>query len=93
VHLPSRIPSHNAPGGILRGNILEWEQPLADRLKGMPIELEAQMEPESILYTTILLFATTIVAAALAFGGVVWWVMRKRIDDRMVDDRMIDRTM
>ena len=77
VHIPSRIPSHNSPTGIQRGNILAWEQPLRDRLSGVPLDLQVQMEPQSILYSTLLLFAGTIVAAAATFGGVIWWVARK----------------
>jgi hypothetical protein len=77
MHVPSRIPFHNAPGGVRRGNILEWDQALSERLKGTPLELQAHMEPESILYSTLLLFGSTIVAAAMAFGGVLWWVTRK----------------
>ena len=40
------------------------------------------MEPESILYTTLLLFGSTIVAAAMAFGVVIWWVARRGRDIR-----------
>ena len=46
-----------------RGNILGWEQPLADRLKGAPLELEARMETQSILYRTLWLFGLTAVVA------------------------------
>jgi hypothetical protein len=77
VHLPSEIPFHNSPNPIRRGNILEWEQLLDDRLRGTELELEAHVETESILYTTLLLFASTIAAAAVAFGVVIWWVMRR----------------
>ncbi len=77
MHVPSRIPFHNAPTGVQRGNIVEWDQPLSERLKGTPLEMQAHMEPESILYSTLLLFGSTIVAAAMAFGGVLWWVTRK----------------
>ena len=45
LHLPSRILEHNArdletnePTGIHRGNILGWEQHLADRLDGKPVD-------------------------------------------------------
>ncbi len=38
------------------------------------------MEPESILYTTLLLFGITIVAAAMTFGLVLWWVVRRGRD-------------
>jgi hypothetical protein len=38
------------------------------------------MEPTSILYSTLLLFAFAIVAAALAFGVVLWIVVRRGRD-------------
>ncbi len=41
---------------VERGNILEWEQSLADRLKGEPVHIEARMDQESILYSTLTLF-------------------------------------
>jgi hypothetical protein len=77
MHIPSEIPFHNAPSKrVERGNILEWEQALTDRLAGVPLEIEVEMEPESILYTTLLLFAATIVAAAITFAVVIWLVRR-----------------
>jgi hypothetical protein len=82
MHIPSVIAFHNAPSReVRRGNILEWEQPLVDRLKGVPVDVEVNMEPESILYTTLLLFGTTIVLAAAAFGLVIWRVARHGRDD------------
>ena len=33
--MPSEILDNNSPGRVQRGNILVWEQPLADRLKGV----------------------------------------------------------
>ncbi len=80
VHLPSAIPFHNSTKPIQRGNILEWEQPLTERLAGAPLDIQADMEPESILYTTLLLFGGTIVAAAAAFGVVLWLFMRRGRD-------------
>jgi hypothetical protein len=77
MHLPSEIPFNNSPRPVQRGNILQWEQPLADRLAGAPLEIEAHLEPESILFTTLMLFAGTIVAAALTFAVVIWWVARR----------------
>jgi hypothetical protein len=78
LHVPSRIEFHNAPSGrIERGNILEWEQPLTDRLNGTPIELRVQMQPQSILASTLLLFGSMIVAAAIVFAVVIWWVARR----------------
>jgi hypothetical protein len=77
MHVPSEILFHNTGGAPQRGNILAWEQRLADRLKGDPVEMHVRMEPESILYTTLLLFVGTIVAAALTFAVVVWWLTRR----------------
>ena len=56
MHIPSEILYHNA-AGVQRGNILEWDQPLAARLKGDALDLQVNMEPRSILYSTLLLFA------------------------------------
>jgi hypothetical protein len=77
LHLPSKIRYHNTRRDVGRGNILVWEQPLAERLRGVPIELDARMDRQSILYTTLWLFGTTFVAVAVAFCGVVWWVVRR----------------
>jgi hypothetical protein len=81
LHIPSVIPYHNAPSRqVQRGNIVEWNQPLAARLAGEPLDIEVHMEPESILYSTLMLFGSTIVAAALAFALVIWWVVRRGRD-------------
>jgi hypothetical protein len=77
LHLPSKIDYHNTRREIGRGNILVWEQPLADRLRGAPLELEARMQTQSILYRTLWLFAVTFVAVALVFVAVIWWVLRR----------------
>jgi hypothetical protein len=78
MHIPSEIPFHNAPSRqVQRGNIVEWEQPLIERLKGEPLEIRVQMAPESILYSTLILFGMTIVAAAITFAVVIWLVVRK----------------
>ncbi len=78
MHLPSKIAYHNAPSHRTeRGNILEWEQPLADRLRGAPVEIDVQMETRSILARTLLLFATTIVAAFATLAGIIWWIARR----------------
>ncbi len=77
LHLPSKIRYHNTRRDVGRGNILVWEQPLAERLRGVPIELDARMDPQSILYTTLWLFGTTFLAVAVVFCGVIWWVMRR----------------
>jgi hypothetical protein len=76
LHLPSKIRYHNTRREV-RGNILEWEQPLADRLRSVPLELDARMDTQSILYRTLWLFGATFVAVAVAFVLVIWWVMRR----------------
>ena len=81
LHIPSEIPFHNAPSRqVQRGNILEWEQPFAARRAGEALDIEVHMEPESILYSTLILFGGTVVAALLTFVVVIWWVMRRGRD-------------
>jgi len=85
LHLPSKIRYHNTGREVGRGNILVWEQRLTDRLRNVPVVyaekgdgvLDARMEAQSILYTTLWLFGLTFVAVAVVFGGVIVWVMRK----------------
>jgi hypothetical protein len=81
MHLPSKIAYQNAPGGVQRGNILVWEQPLTERIKGMPLELETRVETQSILYRTLWLFAITGLAVALMFVVVIWLIVRKGAKD------------
>jgi hypothetical protein len=78
LHLPSKINFHNAPDRVVeRGNILAWEQPLRDRIAGMPLHLEARMETQSILYRTLFLFAGSFLVAMTVLGAIVWWILRK----------------
>lgn len=78
LHLPSKIVYHNAGAGNLRrGNILAWEQPLADRLRGTPLMIDARMETRSILYRTLWLFGATFLAVAALFVVVIWWILRR----------------
>ena len=77
LHLPSKIEYHNSGREIGRGNILTWEQPLAGRLRGTALALDARMDPESILYRTLWLFGWTFLAVAIAFVLVIWWVRRR----------------
>jgi len=78
IHVPSKIPFHNAPSRqVERGNILAWEQPLTERLEGTPIDIQVQMDAQSILSRTLLLFGSTILAAAATFAIVIWWVVRR----------------
>jgi hypothetical protein len=78
VHLPARIRYHNAGADNLkRGNILVWEQSLAARQAGSLLDVEARMDQQTILYSTLKLFA---VSGAIAIGILallIWWVVRK----------------
>jgi len=76
LHVPSKVVFHNVDR-VRRGNILAWEQPLADRLAGTPLEMEVRMETQSILYRALGLFGATILAVAALFGLVLWWVAAK----------------
>jgi hypothetical protein len=88
MHIPSIIPFHNAPSReVRRGNIVEWEQPLVERITGANIEIEVHMEPKSILYSTLILFGTTILAALVTFALVIWWVARRGRDPGMAESR------
>jgi hypothetical protein len=87
LHLPSRILEHNArdlekdePTGIRRGNILSWEQHLADRLDSRPVTVQVRMESQSILYRTLFLFIGAFAAAVLTLAGLIWWTIRRGTD-------------
>ena len=84
VHFPSRIVEHNArdletdqPTGVSRGNILAWEQHLADRLDGREVTIQVRMESRSILYRTLWLFAGAFLAAVLTLVALIWWFVRR----------------
>jgi hypothetical protein len=78
LHLPSKVRSWNTgPPG--RGNILVWEQSLDDRRRGTPLTLDATMDPQSILYTTLWLFGGTFAAVAATFALVIGWVLRRGV--------------
>ncbi len=78
VHLPSKITYHNAPSHRTeRGNILEWEQTLAERIHGTPIDIDVQLETQSILARTMLLFGVSMVAALTTLAAIVWWIVRR----------------
>jgi len=85
IHLPSEVVSHNSPARIERGNILEWEQPLSERLAGRTLNIAVDLEPESILYTTLILFGASILAAAAALALVIWWIARRGRDSEITE--------
>jgi hypothetical protein len=84
LHLPSKIIWHNVKrledgsnGAIDRGNILTFEQYLRDRRAGRPVEMEVQMDSQSILYRTLWLFAGAFLAAVLVLIMLIWVTMRR----------------
>ena len=80
VHLPSRVDFHTSPSRTIeRGNIIVWEQPLAERIKGTPLAIAASMEKESILFRTLALFGGMAVLAAATFAGVIWFVKTRKV--------------
>jgi hypothetical protein len=94
VHLPSRVLFYNArdvddPSRIRtidRGNIITWEQRLADRLANKPIAwaedrtagvMEVRMDSQSILYRTLWLFALAFTAAIAVLALLIWLAVRR----------------
>jgi hypothetical protein len=77
-HLPSRVYSHqNAADGVERGNILSWREAVASALEGRRLEFGAVMDERSILFSTVLLFASSVVLAVLLLAGGLWAVVRR----------------
>lgn len=84
VHLPSKVRWHNSrslekhePLGVSRGNILGWEQHLADRLDSAPVDVRVEMESQSILHRTLWLFAGAFLAAVTLLVALIGWTIRK----------------
>ena len=84
IHAPSSILYHNVrrledgePGEADRGNILTWEQTLADRRAGQQLHLDVRMLAQSILTRTLVLFIGSFLAALLAIGTALWLVIRR----------------
>jgi hypothetical protein len=77
LHLPSKIRDQNNGRPPERGNILVWQQSLNDRIRGVPLMLDASMDPESILYRTLWLFGATFGAVAVTFILIIWRVRRR----------------
>ena len=84
LHLPSRIRYQDSrrldrdeSRPVDRGNIVTYEQRLVDRRAGKPIEINVTMDPRSILYLTLWLFAGAFGAAVIALGTAIWWIKRR----------------
>jgi hypothetical protein len=79
LHLPSVITFHNSPARKTeRGNIVVWEQPLAERQKGTPLEVQVTMQNQSILFRTLALFGAMGVLVVLTFIAAIWYVKSRK---------------
>ena len=74
LHLASKVTDNNSLVPVARGNILVWEQPLTERIKGTPLEVQARMEKESILFRTLALFGAMGVLVVVTFIAAIWFV-------------------
>jgi hypothetical protein len=60
-HLPSKVyEHHNAAEGVERGNIVGWRQEVAQAAGGGALELGAVIDRRSILFSTVSLFAASV---------------------------------
>ena len=78
LHLPSEVTFNNSPSPRMRGNILVWEQLLTDRVKGSPLEVQARMGNQSILFRTLALFGAMGVLVVLTFIAAIWYVRSRK---------------
>jgi hypothetical protein len=85
LHPRARHNPPAAPPAAPRGNILAWEQHLADRLDGQPVQVVVEMETGSILYSTLWLFAGAFTTALAVLALLIWWTMRKGRDKDPID--------
>lgn len=77
-HMPSKIYSHRrAAEGVERGNIVGWRQDVAAALGGGRLELGAEMDERSILFSTVMLFVGAVVLAVLLLALGLWAVVRR----------------
>ncbi|MPZ16590.1 MAG: hypothetical protein GEV06_01560 [Luteitalea sp.] len=78
LHLPSKVLFHNSPTReVERGNIVTWEQPLAARFAGDPVDIEIRLHPQTILYRTLIIFGVALATAVALMVWLVWWMRRK----------------
>jgi hypothetical protein len=89
VHVPSKVVYHNVDR-VRRGNILALEQPLTARLAGLPLELEARMETQSILYRTLWLFGAALLAVAAMFAVIIWRVVKRSAQRPLATKNQVD---
>ncbi|MGH9161514.1 MAG: hypothetical protein ACRD2X_16225 [Vicinamibacteraceae bacterium] len=78
LHLPSKVLFHNSPTRrVERGNIVTWEQPLAARFAGAPVDIEVRLHPQTILYRTLIIFGVALATAIVLLASLVWWMRWK----------------
>lgn len=76
-HLPAKVYAHkNAYDGVERGNIVSWRESVAGALTGGRLDFGATMGETSILLSTVLLFAASIVIGVAILLGALWLVRR-----------------
>jgi hypothetical protein len=79
LHLPSKVTFHDSPSKkIERGNIVVWEQTLAERQNGAPMVITARMETQSILFRTLALFGAMGVLVVITFIAAIWFVRSRK---------------
>ena len=78
LHLPSEVTFNNSPSPRMRGNILVWEQLLTERLRGSPLEVQARMGNQSILFRTLALFGAMGVLVVITFIAAIWFVRTRQ---------------
>ena len=79
LHLPSKVTFHDSPSKkVERGNIVVWEQNLAERQKGAPLAITARMETQSILFRTLALFGAMGVLVVITFIAAIWFVKTRK---------------
>jgi hypothetical protein len=77
-HMPSKIYSHRrATDGVERGNIVGWRQDVSAALAGGRLELGADMDERSILFSTVMLFVGAVVLAVVLLALGLWAVVRR----------------
>jgi len=94
LHLPSRILWHNSrdldtnqAAQPKRGNILAWEQHLADRLDGAPVNIRVEIDSKSILHRTLWLFAGAFLASVAVLATLIWLTMRRGAEEAATSTR------
>jgi hypothetical protein len=77
-HLPSKVYGHdNAAGGVERGNIVSWKQEVARALAGDGLAFGATLDPRSILWSTVGLFAAAIATGLGIIAAALFLVFRR----------------